>query len=310
MMVLRDDDRKVLLLLTPARNEEQMVGQVIESVIGQERRPDRYVLISDGSWDKTDEIMKSYAMRFDFIDYLRREKPQAELARLEKVSPGQIGAIQCGLQSVAGQIFDYVGVLDADVLLPSNYYRRIVEEFERDSKLGIAGGYLESILPDGRDASGGFKNPDSVGGPVQMFRFECYQEIGGLKTYGHADCVAVIQARESGWRVRSFPDLVARHFVPFEGYAPTIAGKVPSLYHLGKMDYVMYVPVWFVLLQSAARCFSRPYLFAGAARLFGFIVAIVDRLPRHEPTLKGFRKRQAMYWSTLVGKIRRIVQAD
>jgi len=298
-----------LLLVTPARNEEQMIGRVMDGVIAQTRRPDRYVVVSDGSTDRTDEIMKSYAEQHDFICYLRRENREAELARVETVSPGKIGAFECALQSVADEGFAYFGVLDADVVLPSNYYARIIEEFERDPKLGIAGGYLESVLPDRTIAPGGFKNADAVGGPVQMFRADCYGEIGGYKAFGHDDCIAIMQARESGWRVRSFPDLIAEHWVPFEGYAPTLSSKVPALYYLGKMDYVMHVPLWFVLIQSGARCFSRPYLFAGAGRLFGYLGGVVSRPPRGEPPVKGFWRRQRMYWDTLVGKLRRMLSS-
>jgi hypothetical protein len=72
------------------------------------------------------------------------------------------------------------------------------------------------------------------------------------------------------------------------------------------MDYLMHVPFWFVLIQSGARCFSRPYLFAGVARLLGYLGAVVTRPARGEPPVRGFWRRQKIYWDTLVGKLRRM----
>jgi len=296
-----------LLVITPARNEAHQIKVTIESVLEQEHRPWRYYLVSDGSDDGTDEIMASYATKHDFIRYLRREKPADELERVEKVTPGKVGAIQQALESVFEGDIAYLGILDADVVLPVNYYKRLLEEFSRNENLGLAGGYLRSVLPNGNIAPGGFMNPEAPGGPAQTFRWKCYQDIGGYKPYGHEDCIALSEARNRGWQVRSFADIMVDHHVPYEGYAPTIHHKVPALYKLGKMDYVMFVPAWFVLLQSTARCFSKPYLFAGIARLTGYLSAIISH-PTRMPPQKSWWGRQRSYGRTVASKLRRVSQ--
>lgn len=294
-----------LLIVTPARNEAHQIRGAIESVLSQTLRPWRYYLVSDGSDDGTDEIMRSYAEEYDFIHYLRREKPTEEMLRVERVTPGQIGSLNYALEDVGKHSWDYLAVLDADIELPKNWYEILIHKFNDNPDLGLAGGFLKSILPDGSRAPGGFVNPDAVGGPVQMFRRQCFEQIGGLKTYGHADCVAVIQAREKGWKVRSYPEIVGKHHVPFEGYSPKIRYKVPALYKLGRMDYVMYVPFWFVLIQSTVRCFSRPWLLAGVARFAGYISASVTRPERTAPE-KSWVKRQKQYVATITSKLRRM----
>ncbi len=296
-----------LLVVTPARNEAHQIKGAIESVLSQTLRPWRYYLVSDGSDDGTDEIMRSYANKYDFIYYLRREKPTEEMLRVERVTPGQIGSLNYALDDVGSQAWDYLAVLDADIELPSNWYEKLVHEFNDNPNLGLAGGFLKSILPDGAQAPGGFMNPDAVGGPVQMFRRQCFEQIGGLKTYGHADCVAVIQAREKCWGVRSLPQLVGIHHVPFDGYAPTIRYKVPALYNLGQMDYVMYVPFWFVLIQSTVRCFSRPWLVAGVARFSGYLSAVLTR-PERTPPQESWWGRQKMYVETITRKLSRMAK--
>ena len=41
------------VLITPARNEDEYIGKTIEAVIAQTIKPEKWVIISDGSTDKT-----------------------------------------------------------------------------------------------------------------------------------------------------------------------------------------------------------------------------------------------------------------
>jgi glycosyltransferase involved in cell wall biosynthesis len=49
------------VLITPARNEEAFIELAIRSVVAQAVRPLRWVIVSEGSTDGTDEIVKKYA---------------------------------------------------------------------------------------------------------------------------------------------------------------------------------------------------------------------------------------------------------
>ena len=49
------------VLITPARNEAAFIEQTIESVVAQTARPAKWVIVSDGSTDGTDEIVGRYA---------------------------------------------------------------------------------------------------------------------------------------------------------------------------------------------------------------------------------------------------------
>ncbi|MEP6686383.1 MAG: glycosyltransferase, partial [Verrucomicrobiota bacterium] len=48
------------LLITPAKNEEAFIESTIRSVVHQTVRPARWVIVSDGSTDRTDEIVGCY----------------------------------------------------------------------------------------------------------------------------------------------------------------------------------------------------------------------------------------------------------
>ena len=62
---------KKYVLLTPAKNEEKYIEGVIKSVLNQTIRPVRWVIISDGSVDRTDEIVHKYAAENNFIIFRR-----------------------------------------------------------------------------------------------------------------------------------------------------------------------------------------------------------------------------------------------
>ena len=59
------------VLITPARNEERHIENTIRSVIAQTVLPEKWVIVSDASTDKTDEIALRYAHQFNFIKLIR-----------------------------------------------------------------------------------------------------------------------------------------------------------------------------------------------------------------------------------------------
>src|SRR5260370_42574484 len=63
--------RLAYVLITPARNEARFIDQTIKSVIAQTVRPSRWVIVSDGSTDGTDDIVIGYAARHDWIELVR-----------------------------------------------------------------------------------------------------------------------------------------------------------------------------------------------------------------------------------------------
>src|SRR3974390_262376 len=59
------------VLVTPARNEEAFIEQTIKSVISQTVLPEKWVIVSDGSTDRTDEIVKGYLPTNPWIEFVR-----------------------------------------------------------------------------------------------------------------------------------------------------------------------------------------------------------------------------------------------
>jgi hypothetical protein len=294
------------VIVTAAHNEENNLERLFGCVLEQTVKPLVWVIVSDGSTDRTDEIARRYAEEIPWVRFARREKPEREHRRVEKVAPGKVAAVEMALASLGGVEYEYSANLDADVTFEPSYYEQVLRRFESDRSLGIAGGMIRNVLPDGTEARGGFRNPEAVGGPIQMFRRECYRDIGGYKPYGHEDGVACASARRKGWTVRSFSDIWADHHVPTKGYASTIASKVPSCFHLGQMSYLLRMPLWFSALMALRECCHPPYILAGSSMFAGHCWAMIlfkRKVPKEVP----FWKNQGAYIGLLMSKARRSI---
>jgi glycosyltransferase involved in cell wall biosynthesis len=292
------------VIVTAAHNEDANLDRLFGCVRAQTVKPLAWIIVSDGSTDGTDDLARRLAADTPWVRFLRREKPAGEAKRIEKVAPGKVGAIGAAVASCGGLDYDFLAILDADVTVGPTYYERVLQRFGADPALGLAGGMVWNILPDGSPARGGFKNPDAVGGPIQMFRRRCYEDIGGYKPYGHEDGRACADARRRGWTVRSFPDIRADHHVPVIGYASTIASMVPTDFYLGQMHYVMRMPLWFDAIMALRECFQKPFVLAGVSLFAGHVWAML-RFKRKVPREVPFWRNQGEYAGLILSKARR-----
>src|SRR5213592_861494 len=95
------------VLITPARNEAQFIEQTIRSVIGQTFRPAKWVIVSDGSTDGTDDIVRKYAAEHEWIELVRMPE------RSERHFAGKVRAFNAGHAKVKDVKYDIIGSLDA-----------------------------------------------------------------------------------------------------------------------------------------------------------------------------------------------------
>jgi len=270
-------------LLTAAFNEEVYIEETIKSVLAQLILPSIWVIVSDGSTDRTDEIVQRYAMNYSFIRFLRRNKDQ------NRSFASKVLALRAGLQSLAVGESQFIAHLDADISLDPFYFRELLKKFDEDPRLGIAGGwYIEKIGGKFRLSSG--SSPTSVPGAIQMFRRECYEDIGGLLPieYGGEDWYAEIMARKCGWRVRSFSELRARHLRAIGGAGSTLR----YCYRQGFADFCLGSHPMFELVKVARRIAWRPYVLGALARLLGFFMAHIYGKRMVPPEFVAFLRKE------------------
>lgn len=259
---MNDLNRGGYVLVTAAYNEESLIEQVIQSVVGQTRVPVKWIIVSDGSTDRTDEIVDTYAVRYPFIQLM-------SLKTLHKRNFGaQVDAINQGCMQLKSLKYDYIGNLDADVSFDPDYFAELLKRFEDDPRLGLAGGFITE------EHHGIFRNrkrnkSDSVAHAVQLFRRECFETLGGyipLK-YGGPDWHAGVVARMKGWRVQSIPELSVRHHRP-TGTADTWQR---DCFRQGCMDFSLGSHPVFEIIKCARRIPDKPKMVGSLTRLLGFV---------------------------------------
>jgi len=259
------------VLITPARNEGTFIRKVLDSVAAQTQPPERWVIVDDGSTDGTAEIVEGYARRIPWIELVRR--PQ----HMERSFAGKVHAFNAGFERVKKVDFDVVGNLDADLSFEPDYLEFLMRKFSEDEQLGVAGTpFVEEGYDSTRDS---FEGENHVAGGCQMFRRQCFQEIGGYiaNRAGGIDWIAVTSARMKGWRTRSFSD---KRFHHFRTLGTAGRGPLKALFSYGEKDYYLGgSPVW-QLFRVTYRLAKKPYLTGGLALGLGYVWAAIRRVKR------------------------------
>lgn len=280
-----DAHQPAYVLVTPARNEADLIEQTIRCVIEQTARPLRWVIVSDGSTDGTDEIVRRYASEHDWI----------ELVRMPEHRDRHFGAkVQCfnaGYERLQGLPYDIVGNLDADITFDSGYFEFLMSKFASDESLGVAGTpFVESDTAyDFR-----FTAIEHVSGACQLFRRQCFEEIGGYTPVkgGGIDWIAVTTARMKGWKTRTFTEKHCLHHRPM---GTASAGKLKANFRLGHQDYYLGGhPIW-QICRGVYQMSRRPYFAGGSCLILGYFWAWLRGLERPvTPELVKFTRQEQM----------------
>ncbi len=273
------------VLITPARNEALYINETIKSVIQQTILPIEWVIVSDGSTDGTDDIVKEYVAQYDWIKYVRMPE------RAERNFAGKVNAFKAGYMKVNDLNYDIVGSLDSDISFEENYMSFLLSKFAINKKLGIAG---TPFREDGISYDFRFSATEHVSGACQLFRRECYEDIGGYVPVkgGGIDLVAVLTARMRGWETRTFTEKHSLHHRP-EGTAT--GSLLKSRYKDGQKDYVLGAhPLW-ELFRTVYQMSRKPLFIGGFAMLSGYfsnMIRNVDRTVSND--LMEFRRKDQM----------------
>lgn len=277
-------------LITPAWNEERHLEGVIASVVAQTQRPIQWVIVSDGSTDRTDEIVKTAAAEFAWIRLLRLERSQ------ERHFAGKAHAVNAGYEHLRSSPFDLIGNLDADITLPPDYYEFLIRKFLEIEDLGVAGTpFVEDAdRPEVHSYAHGFSDLTHVSGACQFFRRRCFEDIGGYSPVreGGIDWVAVTTARMRGWKTRTFLDRRSFHH---RTMGTADRSPMRARFHHGRKDYLVGGhPVW-QLLRGLFQMTRPPLILGGASVIAGYLSAWAARTPSPvPPALQAFHRREQM----------------
>ncbi len=264
---------KKYVLITAARNEQNFIESTINSVIRQTIKPVKWIIVDDNSTDKTAEIVSAYQKRFDFIQ-LAQIKDQNQ----NRNFASKVYAINHGVKQLEGVEYDFIGILDADVTFDIDHYERILSKFEKNPRLGLAGGEFYDVY-DGK-LNPIFKSSGSVRGATAIFRRECFEDTGGFTPlkYGGEDAVIEAAARMHGWEVKSFTDTVILHHRRTGSETFSIWKRK---FYDGRIAYSMGYHPLFQFLKSFHRFMEKPYILGGLFMLAGFFWSYVNKHERY-----------------------------
>jgi glycosyltransferase involved in cell wall biosynthesis len=221
-------------------------------------------VVNDGSTDRTCEIVERHISRHDFISLVNVDRGGG------RHFGNKARAFNRGIAALVPGNYDYVGNLDADISLERDYFERLLDEFDRDPQLGIAGGMVSSWI-DGKFVSQEVAL-DSVAGAVQMFRRGCLVDIEGYMAlpFGGIDSAAEIKARMKGWKVRTFPEFrVFEHRRTGTATVGPLAARIKE----GRRFHSLGYGFAFFCVRCVRRLMARPRLIGSAASMYGYLAS-------------------------------------
>lgn len=191
----------------PTYNEEAFIGKTLASIASQTYLPKQVVVVNDNSTDDTQQIIDEYVVKHPWISSIYNSSEN-------KHFPGSkvIRAFEKGFETL-NNTFDVIIKLDADLILPNNYFERIVDVFKSDAKIGMAGGFAY-IEKNGEWILENLTDKDHIRGAFKAYRKECFEQIGGLKPAMGWDTVDELLCKYYHWKVVTLPDLKVKHLKP------------------------------------------------------------------------------------------------
>jgi biofilm PGA synthesis N-glycosyltransferase PgaC len=274
-----------VLIITPVRNEAAHIELVARGLAAQSRRPERWIVVDDGSDDGTPEILRRLATELDFISVVSTP-PEFTVAAADRLAVAAAPrAFNFGLGSLGEDElrgYTHIGKLDGDIELRPDYYEAILAEFAREPGLGIAGG----IVLERRDGEWGPTSSarEHVRGALKLYTRDCFEAIGGVREILGWDGVDEVMARMDGFQTRSFDHAEALH----HRETGSADGRLRGHARWGEAHWILqHGPLW-TALRAAKVAKSRPRPLSGVAYLYGYARAAAHRVPRIE--IDGYRE--------------------
>jgi len=273
------------VLITPARNEAKFIEFTLQSMVGQIFRPLKWVIVSDGSTDGTDDLVRKYSANNPWIELLRMPE------RAERHFAGKVHAFNAGYARATELNPDVIGNLDADVSIESDHFQYLLSNFGENPELCVGGSPFRerSQQYDYR-----FSNIENVWGGCQLFRRECYEAIGGYTPVqgGGVDHIAVVSARMKGWKTRTFPDKVCIHHRTMN---TAEQGALKAKFKLAAKDYAFGNHPGWELFRTFYQTTKPPVVLGGLALGAGYFWSMFRGKERSvSPELVAFTRREQM----------------
>jgi glycosyltransferase involved in cell wall biosynthesis len=271
------------VVVSPVRDEEKYIELTVQSMISQSIKPMEWVIVNDGSTDRTGEIIDKYAAQYDWIHAFHRAD-----RGYRKAGGGVVDAFYDGYGVIRQEDWDFIVKFDGDLFFGETYFESCFEEFANNPKLGIGGGTIYSNV-DGKyilEECPSFH----VRGATKIYRRKCWIDMGELIRAPGWDTVDEIKANMLGWETRSFSNV---HLYQ-ERVTGGAEGKWKDHVKHGLANYIAgYHPV-FMILKCLKRLFNKPRIIGSIALMTGFIKGYISDVSQvdDDDLIKYIRQQQ------------------
>lgn len=238
-------------IVIPAHNEAVYIKKTLNSIINQTLLPTKVVVVNDHSTDETATVVSDYCYKHRWIELINNNSTEAHL-------PGSkvIQAFNKGYE-ILDENYDVIIKLDADLILPENYFESIIAIFKSDSQIGMTGGFAY-IEKNGEWVLESLTGKDHIRGAFKAYRKACFLDIGKLKPAMGWDTVDELLAKFYGWKIKTDESLIVKHLKP-TGMNYNEAAR----YKQGEAFYSLRYGFLITILASLKLAFMKrkPFLF-------------------------------------------------
>lgn len=274
-------------VVIPAHNEEATLGITLQSLLNQTHPAQKIIVVDDNSIDGTSGIIDSFSKDHSQIRKIHRVSQAAHV-------PGGkvVQAFNSGLAALDGD-FDFIVKLDADLVLPPEYFKTIAAHFNSHPRCGIAGGFAyEKSSRDSWELNHPMHS-DHVRGGFKAYTKACFQAIGGLKEAIGWDTVDELLARYHDYEVHTLPELKVLHLRPLgTSYRPGSAALQGEAFY--RMRYGLLIS----LLASLKMAWKQKNIRVMAANHKGYWKAVRQKLP-HVVTVQEGKFIRTYRWKRI-----------
>jgi glycosyltransferase involved in cell wall biosynthesis len=270
------------VIIMPAHNEAEFIGRTLDSLVAQTERPDRLIVVDDGSTDATAAIVRGFAAAHDWIRLVQGPKHETRRYKVVEV-------FNRGYDSVRSEDFTYVSKIDADLVFPPNYFQRLFAVMDADPGIGAGSGIMDEVASEKHRIRR--RMPENhVPGPLKTIRKSVFDEMGGFVPTLGWDIIDLVKIRALGYRTINLPDLLVLHLRLMASATGVLRGNVRQ----GHGAYVIGTHPLFAIGRSAYRMFERPYVLAGLALGYGYFKSWFAGAPQIEDQalIRALRQEQ------------------
>ncbi|MHC1756420.1 MAG: glycosyltransferase family 2 protein [Methanosarcina sp.] len=274
--------------MTPARNEEENLPDVSESVIGQEVVPALWIIVDDGSTDETPRILEELKVKYSWIRSIRLPpRPRDITFHYSYVcKQGFDHALECCREN--GIEYEYIGLLDADTVVEEKYFGKLMGEFEKDSSIGIASGGVYYDI--GGKLSREVSDKNLPRGTGRLWRKSCFFETEGYQVEPSPDSISNTKAILRGWQLRQYADVIEIQKRKTSAGEGLWKGYVKN----GWMAYYVDKNLPMVLFNTLYYSLKSPH-YTGIAYLYGYFNSAIKREKKiKDKEIKAYYRNQNM----------------